>query len=70
MFINKEAILKMYEQGMFRDQKDLGEVLNSVVKEIIETIYQAELTETLGIQDTTNQRKLQITQEMVIILKG
>jgi len=48
MFINKEAILKMYEQGMFRDQKDLGEVLNSVVKEIIETIYQAELTETLG----------------------
>ncbi len=70
MFINKEAILKMYEQGMFRDQKDLGEVLNSVVKEIIETIYQAELTETLGIQDTTNQRKLQKTQEMVIILKG
>ena len=37
-------INKLYEEGKIRKQEDLREVFNAVFKEIIETIYQAELT--------------------------
>ena len=36
MLINEKAIFKMYEEGKIKDQKDLGEVVNAVLKEIIE----------------------------------
>lgn len=48
MLVNKDVIYKLYEEGKIRKQEDLREVFNAVFKEIIETIYQAELTETLG----------------------
>jgi len=48
MLVNKDVIYKLYEEGKLRNQEDLGEVFNAVLKEIIETIYQAELTESLG----------------------
>jgi len=38
----------LYEEGKIKNQEDLSDVFNTVFKEIIEIIYQAKLTETLG----------------------
>ncbi len=48
MLVNKEEIIKLFKEGKIKDSKDLGEVMRGVMKDIIEAIYQAELTEFLG----------------------
>ena len=57
MLVNKDVIFKLYEEEKIRKQEDLKEVFNVVFKGIIETIYQAELTETLGYSKYDKARK-------------
>ncbi|GAB6886736.1 IS256-like element ISSod18 family transposase [Desulfothermus okinawensis JCM 13304] len=48
MLVNKEEIIKLYKEGKVKDSEGLDGILKKVMKDIIETLYQAELTEFLG----------------------
>ncbi|GAB6888703.1 hypothetical protein JCM13304A_22020 [Desulfothermus okinawensis JCM 13304] len=45
MLVNKEEIIKLYKEGKVKDSEGLNGILKKVMKDIVETLYQAELTE-------------------------
>ena len=48
MLVNREEIRKLMKQGKLSNQEDLNSIFRSMIKDAIETIYEGELTETLG----------------------
>jgi len=48
MFINKDEIRRLFKEGKLRNQEDLQSTLSSIIKDVVETIYEGELTELLG----------------------
>ena len=48
MLINKEEIRKMFKEGNLNTQEALETTLSPIIKDVIETIYEGELTELLG----------------------
>ena len=48
MLINKDEIRKMFKEGKLNTQEALETTLSSIIKDVIETIYEGELTELLG----------------------
>ena len=48
MLINKEEIIRMFKEGNLNTQEALETTLSSIIKDVIETIYEGELTELLG----------------------
>lgn len=48
MLINKDEIRKMFKEGNLNTQEALESTLSTIIKDVIETIYEGELTELLG----------------------
>lgn len=46
--IDKEKLMKLYQDGKVKSTEDLQEVLRDLTKEVIETLYDGELTDHLG----------------------
>lgn len=46
--IDKEKLLKLYEDGKVKSTEDLQDVLRDLTKEVIETLHEGELTDHLG----------------------
>jgi transposase-like protein len=48
MFINKDEIRRLFKEGKLNTPEDLQSTLSSIIKDVVETIYEGELTELLG----------------------
>ncbi len=48
MLVNRGEIRKLMKQGKLSNQEDLNSIFRSMIKDAIETIYEGELTKTLG----------------------
>jgi transposase-like protein len=48
MFVDKDEIRKLFKEGKLNNQEDFQSILSSIIKDVVETIYEGELTELLG----------------------